>query len=89
MPESVPMNERHRRSMELQELSDRKKEAFYRANKGRKANVLWEADNEDGMMYGFTENYIRVGRKFDERYINKITEETIEIIDHEHKSYIV
>ena len=89
MPESVPMNERHRRSMELQELSDRKKEAFYRANKGRKANVLWEADNEDGMMYGFTENYIRVGRKFDERYINEITEETIEIIDHEHKSYIV
>lgn len=89
MPESVPMSERHRRSMELQELSDRKKEAFYRANKGRKANVLWEADNEDGMMYGFTENYIRVGRKFDERYINKITEETIEIIDHEHKSYIV
>lgn len=89
MPESVPMNERHRRSMELQELSDRKKEAFYRANKGRKANVLWEADNEDGMMYGFTENYIRVGRKFDEQYINEITEETIEIIDHEHKSYIV
>lgn len=89
MPENVPMNERHRRSMELQELSDRKKEAFYRANKGRKANVLWEADNEDGMMYGFTENYIRVGRKFDERYINEITEETIEIIDHEHKSYIV
>lgn len=89
MPESVPMNERHRRSMELQELSDRKKEAFYRANKGRKANVLWEADNEDGMMYGFTENYIRVGRKFDERYINEITEETIEIIDHKHKSYIV
>ena len=89
MPESVPMSERHRRSMELQELSDRKKEAFYRANKGRKASVLWEADNEDGMMYGFTENYIRVGRKFDERYINEITEETIEIIDHEHKSYIV
>lgn len=89
MPESVPMSERHRRSMELQELSDRKKEAFYRANKGRKANVLWEADNEDGMMYGFTENYIRVGRKFDEQYINEITEETIEIIDHEHKSYIV
>lgn len=89
MPESVSMNERHRRSMELQELSDRKKEAFYQANKGRKVSVLWEADNEDGMMYGFTENYIRVGRKFDERYINEITEETIEIIDHEHKSYIV
>lgn len=89
MPESVPMSERHRRSMELQELSDRKKEIFYQANKGRKANVLWEADNEDGMMYGFTENYIRVGRKFDERYINEITEETIEIIDHKHKSYIV
>lgn len=89
MPESVPMSERHRRSMELQELSDQKKETFYQANKGRKANVLWEADNEDGMMYGFTENYIRVGRKFDERYINEITEETIETIDHEHKSYIV
>lgn len=89
MPESVPMSERHRRSMELQKLSDQKKEAFYQANKGRKVSVLWEADNEDGMMYGFTENYIRVGRKFDERYINEITEEIIETIDHKHKSYIL
>ena len=89
MPESVPMSERHRRSMELQKLSDQKKEAFYQANKGRKVSILWEADNEDGIMYGFTENYIRVGRKFDERYINEITEEIIETIDHKHKSYIL
>ena len=75
--------------MELQKLSEQKKEAFYQANKGRKVSILWEVDNEDGIMYGFTENYIRVGRKFDERYINEITEEIIETIDHKHKSYIL
>ncbi len=89
MPQSVPQSRRHERSMELQELSDQKKEAFYEANRGSKTKVLWEADNEEGMMYGFTENYIRVGRKFDARYINEITEEIIETIDHKHKSYIV
>lgn len=85
----VPMSERHRRSEELQKISTRKKEEFYLKNKGKELNVLWESDEEDGMMFGFTDNYIRVGRKYDKRYINTITKEKIEIIDNKYKAYIL
>ena len=85
----VPMSERHRRSEELQKISIRKKEEFYLKNKGKELNVLWESDEEDGMMFGFTDNYIRVGRKYDKRYINTITKEKIEIIDNKYKAYIL
>lgn len=85
----VPMSERHRRSEELQKISARKKEEFYLKNKGKELNVLWESDEEDGMMFGFTDNYIRVGRKYDKRYINTITKEKIEIIDNKYKAYIL
>lgn len=89
MQGSVPMSERHRRSEELQKISDRKKQEFYLNNKGCELNVLWESDEEDGMMFGFTDNYIRVGRKYDKRYINTITKEKIEIIDNKYKAYIL
>lgn len=85
----VPMSERHKRSEELQKISTRKKEEFYLKNKGKELNVLWESDEEDGMMFGFTDNYIRVGRKYDKRYINTITKEKIEIIDNKYKAYIL
>lgn len=85
----VPMSERHRRSEELQKISTRKKEEFYLKNKGKELNVLWESDEEDGMMFGWTDNYIRVGRKYDKRYINTITKEKIEIIDNKYKAYIL
>ena len=51
--------------------------------------MLWEADNEDGMMFGFSENYLRVGRKFDSNLINTITREKLETIDNKYKSYIL
>ncbi len=89
MQGSVPMSERHRRSEELQKISTRKKEEFYLKNKGKELNVLWESDEEDGMMFGWTDNYIRVGRKYDKRYINTITKEKIEIIDNKYKAYIL
>lgn len=85
----VPISERHRRSEELQKISTRKKEEFYLKNKGKELNVLWESDEEDGMMFGWTDNYIRVGRKYDKRYINTITKEKIEIIDNKYKAYII
>ncbi len=89
MQGSVPMSERHRRSEELQKISERKKEEFYLKNKGKELNVLWESDEEDGMMFGWTDNYIRVGRKYDKRYVNTITKEKIEILDNKYKAYIL
>ncbi len=89
MSGSVPISERHERSAELQRISELKKEQFYQDNKGKEVNVLWESDEEDGMMFGFTDNYIRVGRSFDTSYINTITREKLEIIDNKHKAYIL
>ena len=89
MPNSVPVEERHHRSNELQEISDQKKDLFYQKNKGSVRSVLWEADNEDGMMFGFSENYLRVGRAFDASLINTITREKLETIDNKYKSYIL
>lgn len=73
----VPVNIRKQRSLVLQDISNNKKKDFYQKNIGYKTKVLWESDCEKGMMFGFSDNYIRVARKFEEKYINTITEETL------------
>ncbi len=86
MQGKVPIAERRERSKELQNLSFEKKIQFYEKNYGNKGKILWEADNENGMMFGFSENYIRVARPFEEKYINQITEEELKQLD-ESKQY--
>lgn len=76
----VPMNIRKQRSLVLQNISNNKKKKFYERNIGYKTKVLWESDNEKGIMFGFSDNYIRVGREFDEKYINTISEETLQTL---------
>jgi len=51
---------KHSRSQQLLAISDRKLHAFYEAHIGREATVLFEHAKKDGMMHGFTENYIKV-----------------------------
>ena len=76
----VPINIRKQRSLVLQNISNNKKKEFYQKNIGYKAKVLWESDCEKGMMFGFSDNYIRVAREFEEKYINTITEETLQTL---------
>jgi threonylcarbamoyladenosine tRNA methylthiotransferase MtaB len=87
MQGKVPIVERRERSKELQNLSIEKKLKFYEKNCGNKGKILWEADNEKGLMFGFSENYIRVARNFDEKYINQITEETLKELDTANQYY--
>lgn len=68
----VPHAVRTRRSKELIHLSDMKKTQFYLQNTGNVRNVLFESENDNGVMYGFTDNYIKVKTRFDETLINKI-----------------
>ncbi len=68
--EVVPQRERERRSKQLHAISARKTEEFYAAHKGRKATVLWESAKKDGLMFGFTENYIKIGRPYDKARVN-------------------
>ncbi|OWR14475.1 MULTISPECIES: tRNA (N(6)-L-threonylcarbamoyladenosine(37)-C(2))-methylthiotransferase MtaB [Chryseobacterium group] len=68
----VPIPERKQRSKMLRILSEKKKMAFYRTQIGKTLPVLWEHENKNGVMYGFTENYVRVQKPFDENSINTI-----------------
>lgn len=72
MLNAVPMGVRHDRSKQLRNLSEKKKRKFYSENVNRDATVLFENDIENGLMQGFTENYIRVITAFDERKINQL-----------------
>ncbi len=72
LPGVVPMRDRNERSRMLHILSDKKRRSFYEANLGKSFNVLFENDIEDGLMHGFTENYIRVAAKYDPILINEL-----------------
>ena len=69
---SVSPEEKHRRSQRLLELSDAKWEAFYRRYIGTEAEVLLEKSRTEGVMHGFTANYIRVELPVEENLDNQI-----------------
>jgi threonylcarbamoyladenosine tRNA methylthiotransferase MtaB len=66
----VPQRERERRSKELHALSAQKTEQFYREHEGYEATVLWESKKNGGLMYGFTENYIKMSCPYDKSKVN-------------------
>ncbi len=72
MDEVVPVAIRKKRNKMLRILSEKKKMEFYQAQIGKEFPVLWEHENRDGMMYGFTENYVRVQKPFDAKFCNEI-----------------
>ncbi len=72
MNDSVSKKERNERSRMLHILSDKKRRFFYEQHLGTTHTVLFENDIEDGLMHGFTENYIRVAAKYDPILINEM-----------------
>ncbi|NBW37429.1 MAG: tRNA (N(6)-L-threonylcarbamoyladenosine(37)-C(2))-methylthiotransferase MtaB [Cytophagia bacterium] len=72
MEDSVPQHKRAERSKMLHILSDKKRRKFYEDNLGQEFTVLFENDVDQGMMHGFTENYIRVSAKYDPILINEL-----------------
>ena len=68
--EVVPQKERERRSKVLHAISAKKTEAFYKEHQGYEGTVLWESAPKDGLMYGFTENYIKVSCPYDRAKVN-------------------
>lgn len=72
MPDVVPHSVRKKRNKMLRILSEKKKMSFYRSQLGKIKPVLWEHENKDGMMYGFTDNYVRVCKPFNESSVNQI-----------------
>lgn len=68
----IPIPERKRRNKMLRILSEKKKMAFYETQLGKTYPILWEHENKNGMMFGFTENYVRVQKPYDANSVNQI-----------------
>jgi threonylcarbamoyladenosine tRNA methylthiotransferase MtaB len=68
--EPVQMSIRRERSKQLHILSDKKKRAFYEQNIGTFRTVLFEHEEDNGIMYGFTENYVKVKMAYDAQMVN-------------------
>lgn len=67
----VDQGERKRRNKMLRILSEKKRQAFYQSQLKSTQKVLWEHDNKDGKMFGFTENYVKVQTDFNPELVNK------------------
>lgn len=68
--EVIPIAERERRSKILHVISEDKLQTFYAAHRGEERTVLWESKKVTSLMYGFTENYIKVSRPYDPKKVN-------------------
>ncbi len=68
--EVVPVSVRQERNKILRLISEKKKRAFYESQINLHRPVLWEAQEEEGSMSGFTDNYVRVKTNFRGDLIN-------------------
>lgn len=82
MDDVIPLKERNKRSKMLRSLSEKKRRYFYEQHLNTIQEVLFEDDVENGMMHGFTKNYIRVAAKYDPVLINEIKPLALKEIDH-------
>ncbi|HCY77087.1 MAG TPA: tRNA (N(6)-L-threonylcarbamoyladenosine(37)-C(2))-methylthiotransferase MtaB [Ignavibacteriales bacterium] len=72
LPDSVAPAERKRRNKMLRILSDKKKNYFYTQMIGKNLNVLFESKDEDGMIKGFSSNYVRIETAYQDKLENAI-----------------
>jgi len=72
MVDVVPNHIRHQRSEMLRILSEKKRHGFYERFVNTERSVLWEAEKDGALMYGFTDNYIKVQTTWSEELVNKI-----------------
>ncbi len=75
----VDVYERRKRNNMLKILSHKKKHEFYRKMIGKEMNVLFEGQNDDNLIKGFTSNYVRIAHNFDSSLINQF--KTVKITD--------
>lgn len=73
----VPVAERHRRSEAMHDISERMKQRFYASQAGTRQKVLWEGDEKEGRMLGFTDNYLRVSAPYDPALVNTMQTVTL------------
>lgn len=77
MPGKIPMHERRLRSEVMHQLSNTKRHQFIQEQMGKTRPVLWESTLRDGMIQGWTDNYIRLQAPASSHEANTITETEI------------
>lgn len=77
----VPKKTRAKRSKMLRGLSVKKRRAFYESQLGKTKTVLWEAENKEGFIQGFTENYVKVKTYWNPELVNELQKVTLDHID--------
>lgn len=70
--EQVPEPVKKERTNRLLELSEIKKRFFYHGHIGETRPVLWESEESEGRMFGFTDNYIKVSAPYCAGWVNTI-----------------
>lgn len=81
MDGAVPMQERKRRNKMLGILSEKKKRAHYARHLGEVRPVLLEKSKVDGILRGFTDNYIRVSFPAEDSWVNHLVDMRLEEIE--------
>jgi threonylcarbamoyladenosine tRNA methylthiotransferase MtaB len=77
----VPANVRSKRSKMLRGLSVKKRRAFYESQIGSNRTVLFESENKEGYIHGFTENYVKVKMPWDPALVNTLQKVQLTKID--------
>tara|TARA_Y100000588_G_scaffold394321_1_gene514166 strand:- start:4280 stop:5614 length:1335 start_codon:yes stop_codon:yes gene_type:complete len=77
----VPKNIRSKRSKMLRGLSAKKRRAFYEKQIGTKRTVLFEGENKEGYIHGFTENYVKVKAPWNPELVNTLHQVELTKID--------
>ena len=77
----VPMNVRSKRSKMLRGLSVKKRRAFYESQIGSNRTVLFESENKEGYIHGFTENYVKVKTPWNPELVNTLHDIQLTKID--------
>ena len=77
----VPKKIRAKRSKMLRGLSAKMRRAFYETQLGNTLTVLFESENKDGYIHGFTENYVKVKHPWNPEFVNTLHKVTLTTID--------
>jgi len=81
MAGAVPANVRAKRSKMLRGLSVKMRRAFYESQLGTTRSVLFESENKEGYIHGFTENYVKVKTYWNPELVNTLHNITLTKID--------
>ena len=78
---NVDKPKRAERSKMLRILSSKLQRLFYKRFENTQQTVLFEKDNKDGFVYGFTENYIKIKIPFNNNLVKNSTNVLLNEID--------